>query len=95
MLDKSKRFLISFTLLALCFIGEIIYLNSTHTFSKGLLEQKRNFVRLTGLPDLAIMNESRAARHRSLNTMATTYEVDGSLREFDRSSYVLNHASKL
>ena len=95
MLKKSKIFLSSFLLLALCLVGEIFYLQSSKVWTNRMLNNKKSFVKLTGLPDLAIANESRVSRHRSLHTIADIYEVDGTLREFDRLSFVLNHAGRL
>jgi len=95
MLKKSKLILLLFFVLSLFLASEFTYLQNKHTLSNLTLEKKRAFVKLTGLPDLAIVNESRINRHRSLNTVANIYEIDGLLRESEKSTFVFNTASHL
>lgn len=84
---KSHSLFIIFTLL-LSFLGsEILYLGTTQSMSEQELDKKINFVSLTGLPDLALSNESSYLRHRSVSDIFSIYNEDASLREHDLVSF--------
>jgi len=95
MLKKSYKILFVFSILIIFLFSEIFYLQTHHTMTDSVLKKKKSFVHLTGLPDLAIFNESISARHRSLNGIYTLYGVDGLLREYDKSSFSINKGSSL
>ena len=88
---KSKKlFFIFLTLFS--FLGlELIYLGFTKSMSDESLNKKREFIQLSGLPDLAISTESKYIRHRSLNNIGTIYSDDGSLREYAPSTYAISY----
>ena len=51
--------------------------------------KKNQFVKIIALPDLAISTELSYIRHRSLSDVFSIYSVDGSLREYSKSSYAI------
>ena len=55
-------------------------------------EKKISFVRLSGLPDLAISTEANYVRHRSLSDIFSIYKDDGSLREYFPSTFIISHS---
>ena len=55
-------------------------------------EKKLNFVKLTGLPDLAISTEANYVRHRTLSDIFSIYKDDGSLREYFPSTFIISHS---
>lgn len=57
-----------------------------------MLNSKEAFVKLTGLPDMAISTEASYVRHRSLSELFSIYKDDGSLREYFPSTYVYSHS---
>ena len=59
--------------------------------SKESLDKKREFLKLSGLPDLAISTEATYIRHRSLSNVGTIYKDDGSLREYFPSTYAISY----
>ena len=88
---KSKNlFFVFLTLFS--FLGiELFYISSTKTMSKESLDKKREFIKLAGLPDLAISTEATYIRHRSLSKVGTIYKDDGSLREYFPSTYAISY----
>ena len=83
-----------YTILALIsfLVIEGIYLSYTKTVSPELYAKKNNFVKKTGLPDLAISTEATYIRHRSMSDMFSIYKDDGSLREYFPSTYAYSHS---
>lgn len=92
---KSRYALYSLSSLLLILAVEILYINSTKQMNSVALEQKRSFVSLSGLPDLAIATEDYTSRHRSLSTVFDLYPNDGSLREYAHTSFALSHSNIL
>ncbi len=84
---KSKYFFITFISLSVILFLEVIYLQIFNTMNDSDLVQKNMFVKTVGLPDLAISTETSYIRHRSLSDIFSIYSVDGSLREYSKSSY--------
>jgi len=87
---KKAKFSI-YILLFLTFILSIecIYLDLHQTPSTQSIEQKKSFVSLLGLPDLAISTEATFIRHRSVSSVFDVYKDDGVLREYFPSSFVI------
>jgi hypothetical protein len=54
--------------------------------------KKEQFVSLSGLPDLAIVTESFAIRHRTLSDLFSIYSDDPTLREYFPSSFAYSHS---
>jgi hypothetical protein len=84
----SYIFLSIFALLA-C---EVAYMQGSKTTNAVELDKKRVFVKLSGLPDLAISNEAYYTRHRTLATLSSIYGDDGSLREYMPSTYAISYS---
>ncbi len=89
MLRKTQRTFFFFSLLLFVFFGELLYLKSDIDLEKRLA-LKKDFVTLSSLPDLAINNEDRYLRHRSLYGIGEIYSIDGVLREYNKGSFVVN-----
>ena len=79
-------FYIAVFLLSFVFL-EVLYLSSTKSMSEEMRDKKISFVKLTGLPDLAISSQSSFIRHRSLSDLFSVYSNDSSLREFSKSTF--------
>lgn len=84
---KSHSLFYMFTFLISLLVSEVLYLNVAHTMSADELDKKVSFVSLTGLPDLALSNESSYLRHRSITDVFSIYNEDSSLREYDLVSF--------
>ena len=84
---KSKYILFIFVGLIFILSFELIYLNSFRSVSEEELIVKNSFVKITGLPDLALSTESSYIRHRSLSSIGDIYSEDGTLREFSKASF--------
>ena len=72
-----------------------IYLFNTKSVTNDILNQKLEFVRLSGLPDLAIATEASYTRHRSFSDLFSIYKDDGNLREYFPTAFVYNHSTLL
>jgi hypothetical protein len=70
-----------------------LYLFNTKSTTQNILNQKLTFVKITGLPDLAIATEATYTRHRSLADIFSIYKDDGNLREYFPTSFVYNHST--
>lgn len=57
-----------------------------------MLNKKTTFVKLIGLPDLAISTEATYVRHRSMSDMFSIYKDDASLREYFPSTFAYSHS---
>ena len=76
-------------IILICFVS-IGYLYNLKTLNNYKINQKKAFVKLVGLPDLAISTEASYIRHRSLSDIFSIYKDDGSLREYFPSSFIYN-----
>jgi len=65
----------------------ILYLSYTSSITKDQLNKKNSFVKLIGLPDLAISTETGYIRHRSISNFFSSFNNDGTLRENTLSSF--------
>ena len=89
---KSKFIFYTFLTLGGLLILEGSYLQISKSTSADMLNSKKLFVELVGLPDLAISTEATYVRHRSLSTMFSIFKDDGSLREYFVSTYAISHS---
>ena len=89
---KTPRLLfILFSLVAILVV-ESIYLSATKTLSEETQTKRKEFVAISGLPDLVISTEATFIRHRSMSDMFSIYKDDGSLREYFPSTYAYSHS---
>jgi hypothetical protein len=88
MIKKSKIFfkIILAQIGLLVFVA--IYLFSTKTINKKAIKEKIQFVKLTKLPDLAILTNSTYIRRRSLSDTFSIFKDDGNLRQYGNGSFV-------
>jgi len=91
---KSRVVLFIFSGLLSLSLLEVFYLSESKSMSSEALEQKKNFVSITGLPDLALCSEAQYIRHRSLSNMFTIYSEDGTLREYSKASFAIRSLEK-
>ncbi|MCF6340441.1 MAG: hypothetical protein L3J10_06810 [Sulfurimonas sp.] len=90
---KSNLVLLSFISLLILLCIEGIYIYSTKTITDKMLNTKLLFVKLSGMPDLAILTDTKYIRHRSLSDVFSIYSDDGVLREYKSSSFVYFHST--
>ncbi|EDZ62024.1 hypothetical protein SMGD1_0036 [Sulfurimonas gotlandica GD1] len=90
--QKTPRLLFILASLVAILIAEGIYLNATKTLSLESQNKRKEFVSISGLPDLAISTEATFIRHRSMSDMFSIYKDDGSLREYFPSTYAYSHS---
>jgi hypothetical protein len=55
-----------------------------------MLNKKNSFVKLTGLPDLAIASNDSFIRVRSLSDIFSIYSVDPTLREYSSATFSIS-----
>ena len=81
--------------LILIVILEIAYLTKYKTMTQDIKAQKITFVKLVGLPDLALSTNDIYIRHRSLANIFDIYPNDSQLREYGKLSFSYNHSTLL
>lgn len=88
-INKRSRFL-GFSLVAMVVVAgaEGFLLEEQRQQSSDMQEPKRTFVRLCGLPDLALCTEARYIRHRSLCDFFAPFSEDGALYDYFPSAFV-------
>ncbi|WP_373005005.1 hypothetical protein [Sulfurimonas sp.] len=89
---KTPRLLFILFSLVVILMVESIYLSATKTLSQESQIKRKEFVSISGLPDLAISTEATFVRHRSMSDMFSIYKDDGSLREYFPSTYTYSHS---
>lgn len=92
MLSKSKKIIVIFLSIISILVVEVIYLDDAKSMTEQQRQKKVDFVKLTGLPDLAISTEANYVRHRSLSSVFGIYKDDSSLREYFPSTFVISHS---
>lgn len=92
-IKKTKIVLYIFSFLGLILLLELFYLNLFNAPSDKGLTQKKAFVSLIGLPDLAIAQEP-FVRHRTLSSVFEIYSVDATLREYTPSTFTISNRSE-
>jgi len=70
------------------------YLYNTKSVTKKQLDKKLAFVKIVGLPDLAISTEAIYIRHRSLVDLFSIYKDDGTLREYFPSTFTYSYSQE-
>lgn len=85
---KTKFVLVSILITILLILAETIYLGSK---DKSSLD-KRAFVKIVKLPDLAISNETHYVRHRSLSDIFSIFSNSPTLSENFPSTFVYNYS---
>lgn len=88
MSKTPKKFFFFLSTLIIFFIGELLYLQIFHSIDPEAKKQKRAFVTLVGLPDLAISTEADYIRHRSLSTYFSLFKEGPLMREYYRTTYL-------
>ncbi|MBN2826272.1 MAG: hypothetical protein JXQ76_13155 [Campylobacterales bacterium] len=93
-MNHKSRFLIKF-FVGLVGVGivEIVSIVQTQSIQVHEIEQKQNFVLLSGLPDLAIATEAGFVRHRTLSTVFDIYRDGEGLLGYFPSSFIYWHSN--
>jgi len=89
---KTHQLFYIFLVVIILFVIEIVYLYEMKKITPQQKLKKEYFVRLSGLPDLAIVTESFALRHRTLSNLFSIYSDDPTLREYFPSSFAYSHS---
>jgi len=89
---RTYRLFYIFLILLLLFGIEIIYLYQTKRITSQQRLKKELFVHISRLPDLAIVTESFAIRHRTVADLFSIYSDDPTLREYFPSSFAYSHS---
>ncbi len=84
-MSRSFRyFALFFAFVSIFFIGEVVYLSlRTKNFA-----DKRSFVKLIALPDLAISTEAKYIRHRSLSDIGSVFSEDPESQSYFATTFV-------
>lgn len=90
---KTSSLFYIFSVLVAILIFQTIYLSSEKSMKIATKEKKILFVKLTGLPDLALSSQNSYIRHRSLSLTSDIYSLDGCLREYDKSTYSISDST--
>lgn len=85
MKKPSYIFLSLFCFLVLGLMAQIGYM---YSFKQGDLKSTQEFVKLSGLPDLALANEALFVRFRSLSDIFSLFSNSPELREYFPSTFV-------
>ena len=92
-MNKKSKYLISILVLTIFAITvEAIYLQTSKSLTKQQIEQKEEFLKVTGLPDLAISNEAMYIRHRTLSNTFSLFKDSPELREYFPTTFVYSHS---
>jgi len=92
-MNKKSLFLFYiFAILMIMFISQVFYLSSVKSMNTEVKAKKILFVKLTGLPDLALSWNNPYIRHRSLSMVSEIYPLDGCLRESDPATYFISNS---
>ena len=89
---KSKTLFYSFFIMTALLCVEVFYLYSAKGIGEESIKNKREFVKLTALTDLAISTETSYIRHKSVSDFFSIYRDDGVLREYFASTFVFSNA---
>ncbi len=89
---KSFYLLALFGMMISVLTLEVLYLSTQKAMTPSMLEKKKAFVGISGLPDLAISTEATYVRHRTLSDLFSIYKDDGTLREYFPSTYAISHS---
>ncbi len=89
---KSYALFYLFIGIILLLLVELIYLKQTKEMTLVQRQKKEHFVKIAGLPDLAIVTETSFVRHRTMSDLFSIYRDDASLREYFPSTFVYSHS---
>jgi len=89
---KSHYLFYIFMGVVIILMVELIYLKQTREMTEKQQIKKQNFVKIAGLPDLAIVTETSSVRHRTMSDLFSIYRDDANLREYFPSTFVYSHS---
>ena len=85
----SRYFLTTLFFLSVVLIAQTLYMHST---AKHYEIEKNSFVKLTGLPDLALSNSAGFIRHRSYADTFSLFSNDPNLLEHFPSTFIYHYS---
>ena len=86
----SHYFLSLMFLLVFIFSLQTLYMYTTKNYN---ITSKNNFIKVVGLPDLAISNEAHFVRHRSLSDTFSLFSNGPELLEYFPSTFTYNYSN--
>ena len=88
-MNKKTNFLFIFTtLLLITLVVVVSILDIYYSTSEKTIEKKNLFVKIIGLPDLAISTEARYIRHRSLSDINSIFSDGPEHLEYAPSTFI-------
>ncbi len=90
--QKAKKLFIFTIFIFVSLIFEIIYIKLTEDLTIKEIRDKKEFVSLSGITDLAISTEANYIRNRTLTDLFSIYRDDPSLMEYFPSTFVYSHS---
>ena len=89
LMNKKTNFLFIFTtLLLITLVVVVSTLDIYYSTSEKTIEKKNLFVKIIGLPDLAISTEARYIRHRSLSDINSIFSDGPEHLEYAPSTFI-------
>jgi len=90
-MNKLSYYFLSFLL----FLSTILGVQMLYMYNSSALhvEEKNIFVKIVGLPDLAISNSANFIRHRSLSDTFSLFSNGPELLEYFPSTFTYNYSS--
>ena len=91
-MKNNNTLLVVVILIFIVFVSLPLYLYNYKSINNSAVIKKKLFVRLTQMPDLALV-QAKSIRDRSFNTTASVYFIDGNLREISKATFIYNHGN--
>lgn len=87
-MNKISGLIFYFFCLSILSVGAVWHLNAGRAGSSDMTIQKQSFVRLTGLPDLAVTTAAGFIRHRSISHVNMALYVGPEVRDYFPSAFI-------
>jgi len=95
-MNKKSKIFIQFAFILILLGGvELLYISISKIPNLHAKEQKKRFVSLIALPDLALSSEASFVRHRSLSTVFDIYRDGEGLTSYFPTASLYWHATLL
>jgi hypothetical protein len=87
MVARTKLLIITIIIISSILVGEVIFIKLNSDFD---ISKKREFIKLTAMPDLAISTETTYIRSKTLADIFSIYQDDPALVEHFPSTFTYN-----
>ena len=89
-MNKLSHYFLSISFLLLSIFSlQTLYMYTTASYN---IASKNNFIKVVGLPDLAISSEAHFVRHRSLSDTFSMFSNGPELLEYFPSTFTYNYS---